>query len=444
MVLAGDSRQLQPIEAGAAFRAVAERAGVAEIGAVRRQREDWAREASEALARGEIATGLAAYTARGQERFLESREVAKATIARDYAGAKSGTSLILAHTNEDRARSEGAGARRAPAFGRAGEGAEFAAARGKREFAAEDRVVFLLNDRDLGAKNGTLGTVENAMPGMLAVRLDGGAQVRIQEAQYAQIDHGYAVTVDKAQGTTVDRTYVLASGGMDRHLAHVGLTRHREAATLYAERDDFRDEAALARRLGRARPKATSLDFAERRGIETPKPFLENARARLETRRERLREVWERAERVFAAVRERFGQKARPERAAVLREEFSTSRDADAAAENTRLARCSRLSGPARSRVPRTKSGGRAGAEVGGGARGAVAGRVRAGAGRGPRAERGRPPPDLAPGVGQGEIAGRKTPEQMRQALQEQPKPARDSSRSKGRDRVAVATSTGR
>jgi ATP-dependent exoDNAse (exonuclease V) alpha subunit len=33
---------------------------------------------------------------------------------------------------------------------------------------------------------------------------------------------------------------------MDRHLADVGLTRHRDTATLYAGHDEFRDEAALA------------------------------------------------------------------------------------------------------------------------------------------------------------------------------------------------------
>jgi len=39
VVLVGDPEQLQAIEAGAAFRALAERHGAAEIGAVRRQRE---------------------------------------------------------------------------------------------------------------------------------------------------------------------------------------------------------------------------------------------------------------------------------------------------------------------------------------------------------------------------------------------------------------------
>ena len=43
-------KQLQAIEAGAAFRSIHERHGGAEIGEVRRQREDWQRDATRDLA----------------------------------------------------------------------------------------------------------------------------------------------------------------------------------------------------------------------------------------------------------------------------------------------------------------------------------------------------------------------------------------------------------
>jgi Ti-type conjugative transfer relaxase TraA len=328
VVLVGDARQLQPIEAGAAFRAVAEQIGVVEIETIRRQRQDWAREASQAFAAGEIAVGLAAYAERGHVRLVEDREAAKAAIVRDSlaAGLADGASLILAHTNDDvrdlnalvRAERQRAGALSAEAA--------FQTARGERGFAAGDRLVFLKNDRDLGVKNGTLGTVEQAENERLMVRLDGvneaGAArvVTVHQATYAHVDHGYAVTLHKAQGATVDQTFVLASGGMDRHLAYVGMTRHRDAATLYAGRDDFKDEAALARQLSRARPKASTLDFAERRGFETERPWLENARAWLDRGRERLAEAWDRAEQAFSAVRERFagqglGDEVRPAQA---------------------------------------------------------------------------------------------------------------------------------
>jgi Ti-type conjugative transfer relaxase TraA len=308
VVLVGDARQLQPIEAGAAFRAVAEQIGVAEIEAIRRQREPWAREASQAFAQGAVADGLAAYAERGHVQFSESREAAKAAIARDAvaAGIGDGASLILAHTNQDVQELNAlVRAERQRGGELAGE-TSFQTARGARDFAAGDRVVFLQNDRDLGVKNGTLATVEQAEPGRIVARLDGGERIRIDQASYPHIDHGYAVTLHKAQGATVDRTFVLASGGMDRHLAYVGMTRHRDSATLYAGHDDFRDEGALARRLSRARPKESTLDFAERRGFETEKPWLENARAWVERGRERLGAAWDRAEQMAAAVRDRL------------------------------------------------------------------------------------------------------------------------------------------
>ena len=337
VVLVGDARQLQPIEAGAAFRAVAEEVGVVEIETIRRQREEWARDASQAFARGETGAGLAAYAAHGEVHLLESRTAAKAEIAHEYvaAGRADGSGLILAHTNADvrdlnaRVRAE---RQRADALGAE---VPFTTARGERRFAVEDRVVFLRNDRALGVKNGTLGTVAEAAPGALTVRLDSGARVRVGQGQYAEVDHGYAVTLHKAQGTTVDQTWVLASGGMDRHLAYVGMTRHREAASLYAGRDDFRDEAALAGRLSRERAKQSTLDFAERRGVETAKAWLENARAWVERGRERLTEAWGRAEQVLAAVRERFAGQARPGPAA----RATPAAEAEPATEQTRPAR---------------------------------------------------------------------------------------------------------
>jgi hypothetical protein len=55
---------------------------------------------------------------------------------------------------------------------------------------------------------------------------------------------------------------------MDRHLAYVGMTRHREEATLYAGHDDFKNFEALRQHLSRARPKDTTLNYAQRRGLE--------------------------------------------------------------------------------------------------------------------------------------------------------------------------------
>jgi ATP-dependent exoDNAse (exonuclease V) alpha subunit len=96
--------------------------------------------------------------------------------------------------------------------------------------------------------------------------------VEVDAESYQAVDHGYATTIHKSQGATVDRAFVLASESMDRHLAYVGMTRHRAAVTLYAARDEFRDLAALSDRLSRSNAKETTLDYeragyAERRGL---------------------------------------------------------------------------------------------------------------------------------------------------------------------------------
>ena len=54
-------KQLQSIEAGAAFRSIHERHGGVEIGEVRRQREDWQRDATRDLATGRTGDAIDAY-----------------------------------------------------------------------------------------------------------------------------------------------------------------------------------------------------------------------------------------------------------------------------------------------------------------------------------------------------------------------------------------------
>ena len=67
----------------------------------------------------------------------------------------------------------------------------------------------------------------------------------------------------------------MASPTMDRHLTYVAMTRHRDQATLYASSDEFKDVAALATRLGRSRAKETTLDYAQRRGMDFRRGWAE-------------------------------------------------------------------------------------------------------------------------------------------------------------------------
>ncbi len=268
IVLVGDHEQLQAIGAGAPFRAIAEQIGHVELSGIRRQRQDWQRQASVAFATHKTAEGLAAYRDHGDIHFAESRDKAMAQIVRDFLADNEehpqGTRVAMAHRRADvRAlnaairselqnrqrleRSHGLGDDVDRGDGEAGRELTFQTNNGKRAFGPGDRIIFLENNRDLGVKNGMLGTVEHVEPGKIIARLDGrgGDSVSIPTDSYQAIDHGYATTIHKNQGATVDRAFVLASRTMDRHLTYVAMTRHRDGVQLYADIKEFANAGQL-------------------------------------------------------------------------------------------------------------------------------------------------------------------------------------------------------
>jgi Ti-type conjugative transfer relaxase TraA len=280
VVLVGDPQQLQAIEAGAAFRSIRERHGGAEIGEVRRQREDWQREATRDLADRRTANALEAYRSHEMVHEAQTREQARGDLIdrwdRERQASPERSRIILTHTNDEvRALNEAARERMRTA-GDLGDDVRLVVERGERSFASGDRVMFLQNERGLGVKNGTLGTVEQVSAQSMTVQTDDGRSVRFDLKDYDQIDHGYAATIHKAQGMTVDRTHVLATPGMDAHASYVALSRHRDAMDLHYGRDDFAGEGRLVLILSRDRAKDMASDYdradpaqhyAERRGI---------------------------------------------------------------------------------------------------------------------------------------------------------------------------------
>ncbi len=267
VALIGDPSQLQAIEAGAAFRAIVDRHGKAELTTVRRQLEKWMRQATKDLATGRTAKALNAYARTGMVKGHATRDDARTALIGQWSNARrvmpGKSRMILAYTRDDVAKLNEQARATLQADGQLGRDEKVQTERGARQFASGDRLMFLRNDRTMGVKNGTLATVERVGNGSMTVRLDGekAAQVSFNIKDYAHIDHGYAATVHKAQGVTVDRTYVLASPHMDRQAAYVALTRHRDGLALHYGEDDFKDDRQLARTLGRDRAKDTTLDY---------------------------------------------------------------------------------------------------------------------------------------------------------------------------------------
>jgi len=267
VVLVGDPEQLQAIEAGAAFRSIAERHGAYELTNVRRQREDWQRDATRWLATERTADAIAAYAERGAVHGAETREQARAELVdrwdRDRKGEPQASRIILTHTNDEVEALNARARERMRLAGDLEEDVAIGTERGERRFARGDRVLFLRNERGLGVKNGSLGTIESVSAARMTVLLDDGRSVAFDIKDYAQIDHGYAATIHKAQGMTVDRVHLLATPGLDRHSAYVALSRHRDAVDLHYGRDDFADQGKLVRTLSRERGKDVAFDYLQ-------------------------------------------------------------------------------------------------------------------------------------------------------------------------------------
>jgi Ti-type conjugative transfer relaxase TraA len=330
VVLVGDPKQLQSVEAGAAFRSVHERHGGAEIGEVRRQREDWQRDATRDLATGRTGESIRAYDAHGMVHEAATRDEARNDLIdrwdRDRQSAPERSRIILTHTNDEvRALNEVA-RKRMRVAGDLGDEVRLTVERGERSFASGDRVMFLQNERGLGVKNGTLGTVAQVSVQSMTVQTDDGRSVRFDLKDYNRIDHGFAATIHKAQGMTLDRTHVLATPGMDARGSYVALSRHRDGMDLHYGQDDFSNQDRLTRTLSRDRAKDMASDYqradpaqsyAERRGI---------------TFRERVAEIVrkvvpEKVRNMFDSLRPSADRALGPERQEAYRESVAPTRE---------------------------------------------------------------------------------------------------------------------
>ncbi len=307
VILVGDTRQLQAIEAGAAFRAIVQRHGAAKLSEVRRQNYDWQRAATRDFARGRVGPALEAYRDKGAIHAHQTPTEAMRALAQRWINDRSaggGSQIILAHRRRDAATLNAVirnALREEGALGEdfsvpvivseevAGELEEFIEF---RTFATGDRILFTRNDNTLGVENGTVGTIASVNDAgvMRVVMADGKTKV-VDPNLYAHLEQGYALTIHKAQGMTVDRGYVYASRSLDAHGTYVAMTRHKERVDLYYDRREFETDEEFVSFLGRDRQKDTTLDYRR----ETPSPFpsavlaMDRFRTGQEERRARAR-----------------------------------------------------------------------------------------------------------------------------------------------------------
>jgi len=280
LVLVGDTRQLQPIDAGAAFRAIQERVGGAKLTDVRRQRYEADKAMARAFRNGRVADALKNLDSRGLLHVEKTTEAAQqkavANYARDVSEGKA--TVVLAATRLEVWELNNAIRNELRNSGRLqSDDIPIVTSRGARFFTEGDRIVFLRNSRQLSVKNGTQATVIKLDDRVMRVRLDDGSERLVSHASgYNHVDHGYALTVHKAQGATVDRAHVVAGGITGREWTYVAASRAREETRVYTTTDQLGREAGqvleksdLARDMARSHGKDTTQDYslADPRGV---------------------------------------------------------------------------------------------------------------------------------------------------------------------------------
>lgn len=274
VILAGDTRQLQPVGAGAPMSIIADTCGTQRISKIRRQKVEWQREASENFARGDTASALASYEDQGRIK-TGTKDEAIEQLTRDWKADvqdnPDGTRVVLATRNSDvkllneslRLQAREAGILKgeeitvqAMTRGQFGHVADLAIATGDRLIFGETVSIegTQINNSDQGTVVGI--TTGNGQEPMVSIEMDKGGTVTAPWSEFARkpgrdeergpvkCQHAYAVTVHASQGMTVDHAFVLNSEGMGQESAYVAMTRHRQDCTMYVNSARLEDRVA--------------------------------------------------------------------------------------------------------------------------------------------------------------------------------------------------------
>ncbi len=267
VILVGDSRQLPAIEAGAPFRSLGRFLGMSELTDIRRQFAQWGRDLVRHFAGGDVGIGVEILQHRGLLHVANDTASAIHTLMGDWAKEPDpAKTLILAGTHEEVTwlNREAQSVRKY-----AGSLGANPITIGDRKFFPGDRVIFGRNDRKLGVKNGTFGTLIEERRGSAVVQLDFDAKRVYVPLNHEHVRLGYAVTTHKSQGATVHRAFVLFSDAMQsRESTYVQVSRAREFTKLYLTREqagevDLRD---AIRAMERSQAKWNATDLALENG----------------------------------------------------------------------------------------------------------------------------------------------------------------------------------
>lgn len=255
VLLVGDPHQLQSVDAGGAFALLVDRrANVPELVEIHRFTNEWEKDASLALSRGDV-RAISAYGRHKRIREGVTDEMVDAAYVAWRADCAAGrASILVTESSRDvRALNERARAERLLLDG-AVDQHEVDLGDGCRA-SVGDIVITRQNDRRLRTmrcgwvKNGDRwGVTDIRRDGTVVVKRLGprGGRTVLPAAYVAEhLDLGYAVTAHRAQGITVDTAHVVVTPSTTRENLYVSMTRGRASNIAYVALDQPDDSHSM-------------------------------------------------------------------------------------------------------------------------------------------------------------------------------------------------------
>lgn len=246
LVLVGDHNQLSPIESGLGFSNLLKSQPAAYLQDIQRQKAKRDRENVRLIEQGKSVQVLNDLKARGLLHFDTDKLRCKFKLVDDWyktASSNYREALILASTRYDVADLNLiARAKLADAGKLSPVSVQFVNHEDTTlDLAEGERIMFRSNNRTLGVKNGSTGTIKQinqdrrSRKVTLSILLDSGEEVQFDTTDYNAIEYGYAVSIHKSQGKTVDRSFVwLNESFLNKELNYVQMSRSRFETQVYA------------------------------------------------------------------------------------------------------------------------------------------------------------------------------------------------------------------
>jgi ATP-dependent exoDNAse (exonuclease V) alpha subunit len=289
LVLSGDPKQVQPIDGGAAYRALGDALGRIELTEVVRQRSapEWQRQALLAMRQGRGQQTLKAFIENGGVRSSETGWERKHQMVGDYFAARDqGWDVAMLALRIDDAEDLNTLAQAVAVERGLVAGPELEV--GVHRFQVGDQVMCTMNDvRRFGVVNGLRGTVTaiDTAKRHLAFRTHKDEEVRLPIRQYPHLVPGYAMTIAKGQGMNADALLAMGSEGAAAENTYTSISRHRMHVAYYmVERRRDPISAGSTTRSRRGRRSRSGTCRRSRAGRTRTRPSTTTASSKSETR----------------------------------------------------------------------------------------------------------------------------------------------------------------